>query len=81
MPLYLLALFTIAYVVAVDKNVADYLYLKFVAEPRVTIQTTVLKYYFLARLKYDMYQIKRGVVSKKYMDMAKEVRDSISESE
>ena len=80
MPLYLLALFTIAYVVAVDKNVADYLYLKFVAEPRVVIQTTVFKYYLLARLKYDMYQIKRGHVSKRYMDMAKEVRDSITES-
>lgn len=80
MPLYLLALFTIAYVVAVDKNVADYLYLKFVAEPRVIIQTTVLKYYLLARLRYDTYQIKRGIVSKRYMDMAKEVRESITES-
>jgi hypothetical protein len=81
MPLYLLALFTIAYVVAVDRNVADYLYLKFVAEPRVIVQTIVFKYYLLARLKYDMYQIKRGVVSRKYMDMAKEVRDSITKSE
>lgn len=80
MPLYLLALFTIAYVVAVDKNVADYLYLKFVAEPRVIIQTTVLKYYLLLRLKYDTYQIKRGYVSKRHMEMAKEVRDSVTES-
>lgn len=80
MPLYLLALFTIAYMVAVDRNVADYLYLKFVAEPRVKVQTTVLKYYLLVRLKYDTYQIKRGYVSKRYMDMAKEVRDSITQT-
>ncbi len=80
MPLYLLVLFPIAYVIAVDRNVADYLYLKLVAEPRVIVQTFLLKYYLLARLRYDTYQIKRGIVSKRYMDMAKEVRDSITES-
>jgi hypothetical protein len=80
MPLYLLVLFPIAYVIAVDRNVSDYLYLKFIAEPRVIVQTTVLKYYLLARLRYETYQIKRGIVSKKYMAMAREVREGLTES-
>lgn len=78
---WLLLLFVVVYIVSMDRNVADYLYLKLFAQPVVSVQTFFFKHYLLLRLRYDTYQIKRGVVSRKYMDMATELRKEMSESE
>jgi len=76
---WLLFLFITIYIIAVDKNVADYLYLRLFSQPIVSLQTFFLKYYLLLRLRYDTYQIKRGVVSRKYMEMAKQLSKEMSE--
>lgn len=78
---WLLFLFVLVYVVSADKNVADYLYLRLFAQPIISLQTFFFKYYLLLRLRYDTYQIKRGMVSRKYMDMARELREEMSKSE
>lgn len=77
---WLLFLFVVVYVVSADRNVADYLYLRLFAQPILSIQTFLFKHYLLLRLRYDTYQIKRGMVSRKYMDMARELRKEMSES-
>jgi hypothetical protein len=76
---WLLFLFVVVYAVVIDKNVADYLYLRLFAQPIVSLQTFFFKHYLLLRLRYDTYQIKRGVVSRKYMDMAKQLSKEMSE--
>ena len=77
---WLLFLFVIVYVIVVDKNVADYLYLRLFSQPILSLQTFFFKYYLLLRLRYDTYQIKRGAVSRKYMDMAKQLSKEMSET-
>lgn len=78
---WLLFLFVVVYAVVIDRNVADYLYLRLFAQPIVSLQTFLLKHYLLLRLRYDTYQIKRGMVSRKYMDMAKQLSKEMSKSE
>jgi hypothetical protein len=78
---WLLFLFIVVYAVVIDRNVADYLYLRLFAQPIVSLQTLFLKHYLLLRLRYDTYQIKRGMVSRKYMDMAKQLSKEMSKSE
>jgi len=80
MNLWLLFLFVVVYVIVIDKNVADYLYLRLFAQTFVSIQTFLFKYYLLLQLRYETYQIKRGVVSRKYMDMAKQLSKEMSET-
>jgi len=72
--LYLVPLFIVAYMVAVDKNLADYLYIRVFKETVVNVQSTILKYKLLIRLKYDTFLIKRGIVSRKFYKMAEEIR-------
>ena len=68
--LYLAPLFIVGYMVAVDKNLADYLYLKLFRETVVNFQSAMLRYKLLAQLSYDRFILKRGVVPKKFFDMA-----------
>jgi hypothetical protein len=79
MTMWLLFLFVVVYVVSADRNVADYLYLRLFAQPLVSVQTFFFKHYLLLRLRYDTYQIKRGVVSGKHLEMARELRKEMSE--
>lgn len=81
MSVTLLFLFTIAYVIAVDRNVADYLYLKFVSEPTLRARTELFKFRLLIQLRYDTYLIKRGYVGRKYVKMAREISKETSKSE
>jgi hypothetical protein len=76
---WLLFFFFVVYAVVIDRNVADYLYLRLFAQPIISLQTFFFKHYLLLRLRYDAYQIKRGVVSRKYMDMAQELSKEMSE--
>lgn len=78
---WLLFLFVVVYVVVIDRNVADYLYLRLFAQPIVFLQTFFFKHYLFLRLRYDTYKIKRGVVSRKYMEMAKQLSEEMSKSE
>jgi hypothetical protein len=80
MEMWLLFLFVVIYVISIDRNVVDYLYLTLFAKPLQDFQIFLLKNYLLIRLKYELYQIKRGHVSRKHMDMAKQLREETSES-
>jgi hypothetical protein len=73
--LYIVPLFIVAYMVAVDKNLADYLYIRVFKETVLYVQSTILKYKLLLQLRYDAFLIKRGIVSRKFYKMAKELRD------
>lgn len=77
---YLLPLFVITYMVAVDKNLSEYLFLRLVKQPMVGISSAVLKYKLLAQLNYDRFLIKRGVVPKRFYDMASSIRDSTDQT-
>lgn len=71
----LLSLFILMYICTVDSNVPEYIILKFVKEPLVLIRSRVLQYRLLAGLWYDRFLIKRGVVPKRFYEMAKEIRN------
>lgn len=73
--LYLAPLFIILYMVAVDRNLGEYLYLKLWDEPLLAIQTTMLKYRLLLSLRYDRFLLKRNIVPNRFYQMAKELRD------
>lgn len=77
----LLFLFVVAYIITLDRNVADYLYLKFVSEPALRARTELFKLLLLIQLRYDTYLIKRGHVARKYVKMAEEVSKSIRKPE
>jgi hypothetical protein len=80
MEMWLLFLFVVIYVVLTDRNVIDYMYLTLIAKPIQDFQIFLFKNYLLIRLKYERYQITRGHVSRKHMEMAKQLREEISES-
>ena len=77
--LYLVPLFIVAYMVAVDKNLADYIYIRVFKETVLYVQSTILKYKLLAQLRYDTFLIKRGIVPRKFYEMAKEIRQQPSD--
>ena len=77
----LIPLFIIVYVVTVDKNVLDYLYLKFFSEPILWIRTNLLKAQLLARLKYDRYLLRKGYMPARFMDMAREISPESPDSD
>jgi len=76
----LLFLFVLVYIIVLDRNVADYLYLKFVSEPALRVRTELFKIRLLIQLRYDTYLIKRGYVGRKYVKMAKELSKELSKS-
>lgn len=78
--LYLAPLGIVLYMVAVDPNLADYLYLRLFAEPVLWIRTTTFRYRLLLSLRYDTFLLKRGVVPRKFYDMANDLRNQSSES-
>lgn len=75
--LYLLPLLILLYMVSVDANVSEYLYLKIVKSPWVSVQMFLMKQRLLIRLKYDTFMIKRGYVQSKFYKMSKSIRDGI----
>lgn len=75
--LYLLPLLILLYMVSVDPNVPEYLYLKLVKSPWISFQMLLMKQRLLIRLKYDTFMIKRGYVQSKFYKMSKSIRDGI----
>jgi hypothetical protein len=73
--IYLAPLFIILYMVAVDKNLAEYLYLKLLNEPVIALQTAVLKYRLLFSLRYDRFLMGRGIVPRRFYQMAEQIRN------
>lgn len=73
----LIPVFAVIYLVTADRNVADYLYLRLLAEPLIWLRTTLFKYRLLAQLRYDRFLLKRGVVPRRFMDMAREIRPDL----
>lgn len=74
--LYLGPLLIVIYMVAVDRNLGEYLYLKLLDEPVLLARTTVIKYRLLLSLRYDRFLMKRGIVPRRFYDMAKQIRDT-----
>ena len=69
------------YIVTVDRNVLDFLYLKLVAEPILAFRTNLLKYQLLARLRYDRFLLNRNRIPRRFMDMAKEISPDSPDSD
>ena len=78
MSLSLLFLFVLVYIIVLDRNVADYLYLKFISEPALRARTELFKLRLLIQLRYDTYLIKRGYVGRKYVKMAEQLSKELS---
>lgn len=74
--LYLGPLLIVIYMVAVDRNLGEYLYLKLLDEPVLLVRTTVIRYRLLLSLRYDRFLMKRGIVPRRFYDMAKQIRDT-----
>jgi hypothetical protein len=74
--LYLGPLLIVIYMVAVDRNLGEYLYLKLLDEPVLLVRTTVIKYRLLLSLRYDRFLMKRGIMPQRFYDMAEQIRDS-----
>lgn len=55
-------LLIVIYMVSVDRNLGEYLYLKLLTEPVLLVWTTVIKYRLLLSLRYDRLLMKRGIV-------------------
>ena len=72
--LYLAPLFIIFYMVAVDRNLGEYLYLKLWDEPALWVRTAVLKYRLLLSLRYDRFLMGRGIVPRRFFKMAEKLR-------
>lgn len=70
----LLPLIIVVYVVTVDPNVSDYLYLKLVKSSILTLQTQLFRIKLLIQLKYELFLLRQKIVPKRFYDMAKEVR-------
>ncbi len=66
-------LFPVFYVLIVDPNVSEFLYLKLVRETGLNLQRFYWKYKLLAGLKVETFMMKRGYVPRKYRKMAREV--------
>ena len=73
--LYLGPLFIILYMVSSDKNLGEYLYLKLFDQPALMFRTALLKYKLLLSLRYDRFLLKRGIVPRRFYDMAGQVRE------
>jgi hypothetical protein len=76
--LYLGPLVIVIYMVAVDRNLLEYLFLKILDEPLLMIRTNIMKYRLLLSLRYDRFLLKRGIVPQRFHDMANQIRSTIS---
>lgn len=72
--LAVLTLFPILYILSVDQNVVDYLYLRIFRELPVRVAGEMLKFRLLFSLKWDRFLMSRGRIPSKYYKMAEEVR-------
>ena len=71
--LYLAPMLIILYMIAMDKNLGEYLHLKLFDSTALWIRTTVLKYRLLFSLRYDRFLLKRGIVPKRFYKMVEEI--------
>lgn len=78
--LYLAPLCVIFYMVAMDRNLGEYLYLKLRDEPAIWVRSAVLKYRLLLSLRYDRFLMGRGIVPRRFYKMAEELRDPSDDS-
>jgi len=74
--LYLGPLLIVVYMVAADRNLVEYLYLKLLDEPMLSMRTTVVKYQLLLSLRYDRFLMRRGIVPQRFHDMANQIRST-----
>lgn len=71
----LLPLFLVVYVVTVDQNVSEYLYLKLFKAPALAIRIYLFKLKLLIQLKYDRFLLSRKIVPNRFYEMAKTIRE------
>lgn len=75
--LYLGPLLIVMYMVAVDRNLSEYLYLKLLTEPLLEVRTAVMRYRLLLSLRYDRFLMRRGIVPRRFHDMASQIRSTM----
>jgi hypothetical protein len=76
----LIPLIVLVYIISVDSNVSEYLHLRLLKVPLLFIRTSLFKYKLLFQLKYEKFMLKRGVVSRRHMDMASQLMSERSDS-
>lgn len=70
----LLPLFVVVYVVTVDRNVSDYLYLKLFKVTALAIRINLFKLKLLIQLKYERFLLSRKIVPARFYEMARNLR-------
>lgn len=70
--LYLLLFLALTYMIVIDRNVLDYLYLE-LTRLWIWTCTQLFKYRLLLGLSWDRFLMKRGHVPRKYDKMVKEL--------
>lgn len=63
----------LAYIVAIDKNVGDYLYLKLIKTPILLIQIKIYQIRLYLQIRWGMFLMRRNIVPRKYFEMAKDI--------
>jgi hypothetical protein len=69
----ILLLAFLTYLVYVDRNVADYLYLKLIKTPILLVKIRAYQIRLYIAIRYEMLQMRRGVIPKKYFKMVSEI--------
>jgi hypothetical protein len=70
---FLIPLAIITWIIFIDRNVPDYIYLRFIATPRIQIESWIFKKILFFQLKRELFLMRRGHVPQKYVRMAKEI--------
>lgn len=73
--IYFTPVFILFYMIAVDRNLGEYLYLKLWSEPLLGVRTSVLKYRLLLSIRYEGFLLKRGIVPRRFHKMARDFRN------
>ena len=69
----ILILAFLTYIVAVDRNVGDFLYLKLFKAPILLLKIRAYQLRIFIGIRYDIFMMNRGIIRKKYLDMASEI--------
>jgi hypothetical protein len=69
----ILLLAFLAYIVAIDKNVGDYLYLKLIRTPILLVQIKTYQIRLYVQIRWSMFLMRRNIVPRKYFVMAKDI--------
>lgn len=69
----ILLLAFLTYIIAIDQNVGDFLYLKLVKVPVLFIRLRSYQLKLYIQLRFDMFLMRKGIVPGRFFDMAREI--------